>query len=73
MNTSTDRIERKILLKAPRARVWRALSDAPEFGGWFGVDFKGKLGKFGLGRFRPRLDTPQNVLEFFCCHMTSLA
>jgi uncharacterized protein YndB with AHSA1/START domain len=42
MNTSTDRIERKILLKAPLARVWRALSDAGEFGDWFGVDFKGK-------------------------------
>jgi uncharacterized protein YndB with AHSA1/START domain len=42
MNTSTDRIERKILLKAPRARVWRALSNAAEFGSWFGVDFKGK-------------------------------
>jgi uncharacterized protein YndB with AHSA1/START domain len=42
MNTSTDRIERKILLKAPRSRVWRALSDAAEFGTWFGVDFKGK-------------------------------
>ena len=42
MNASTDRIERKILLKAPRSRVWRALSDAAEFGAWFGVDFKGK-------------------------------
>jgi uncharacterized protein YndB with AHSA1/START domain len=42
MNTSTDLIERKILLKAPRSRVWRALSDAAEFGAWFGVDFKGK-------------------------------
>src|ERR1700676_1419957 len=42
MNTSTDRIERKILLKAPCSRVWRALSDAAEFGAWFGVDFKGK-------------------------------
>jgi uncharacterized protein YndB with AHSA1/START domain len=42
MNASTDRIERKILLKAPCSRVWRALSDAAEFGAWFGVDFKGK-------------------------------
>lgn len=42
MNTSTDRIERKILLKAPRARVWRALSNAEEFGSWFGVALKGK-------------------------------
>jgi uncharacterized protein YndB with AHSA1/START domain len=48
MNTSTDRIERKILLRATRARVWRALSDAPEFGGWFGVDFKGK--SFAAGK-----------------------
>ena len=48
MNTSTDRIERKILLKAPRSRVWRALSDAGEFGDWFGVDFKGKA--FAAGK-----------------------
>jgi uncharacterized protein YndB with AHSA1/START domain len=42
MPSSTDRIERQILLKAPRSRVWRALSDAKEFGDWFGVDFTGK-------------------------------
>ena len=43
MNTSTDRIERKVLINAPRARVWRAVSDAAEFGEWFGVNFKGKV------------------------------
>jgi uncharacterized protein YndB with AHSA1/START domain len=48
MSSSTDRIERTILLKAPRARVWRALSNAEEFGGWFGVDFKGQ--SFAAGR-----------------------
>ena len=42
MNTSTDRIERKVLIKGSRARVWRALGNAAEFGDWFGVDFKGK-------------------------------
>jgi uncharacterized protein YndB with AHSA1/START domain len=42
MNPSTDRIEREILLKAPRARVWRAVASAEEFGNWFGVAFKGK-------------------------------
>jgi uncharacterized protein YndB with AHSA1/START domain len=42
MNSATDRIERKIMLKAPRARVWRALSNAEEFGAWFGVELKGK-------------------------------
>jgi uncharacterized protein YndB with AHSA1/START domain len=42
MTSSTDRVERKILLKAPRSRVWRALSDAKEFGDWFGVNFTGQ-------------------------------
>jgi uncharacterized protein YndB with AHSA1/START domain len=36
---STDRIEKKILIKAPRSRVWRAISDSREFGHWFGVHF----------------------------------
>lgn len=40
---STDRIEKKILLKAPRARVWRALTDAVEFGSWFGVRIAGSF------------------------------
>ncbi len=34
---SADRIERKIVLMAPRSRVWRAIADAAEFGSWFGV------------------------------------
>jgi uncharacterized protein YndB with AHSA1/START domain len=42
MTQTTDRIERKILLRVPRARVWRALSNAEEFGGWFGVNLEGK-------------------------------
>jgi len=42
MSSSTDRIEREILLKAPLSRVWRAISNAEEFGDWFGVALKGK-------------------------------
>ncbi len=42
MSSSTDSIERRILLKASRSRVWRALSNAEEFGEWFGVDFTGQ-------------------------------
>jgi uncharacterized protein YndB with AHSA1/START domain len=38
---STDRIEKKILLRAPRKRVWRALTDSKEFGTWFGMKFDG--------------------------------
>jgi uncharacterized protein YndB with AHSA1/START domain len=43
MTQSTDRIERRILLKAPRARVWRALANAEEFGRWFGVRLEGQM------------------------------
>ena len=42
VTTSTDRIERSIVLKAPRAKVWRALSNAEEFGKWFGVVLTGR-------------------------------
>lgn len=42
MNASTDRIEKQILLKAPRSRVWQALADAESFGEWFGVRFEGQ-------------------------------
>jgi uncharacterized protein YndB with AHSA1/START domain len=38
---STDRIEKKVLLRAPRKRVWRALADSKEFGHWFGMKFDG--------------------------------
>lgn len=41
MNANTDRIEKQVLLKAPRERVWRALSEAEQFGAWFGVRFDG--------------------------------
>jgi uncharacterized protein YndB with AHSA1/START domain len=39
--SSTDRIEKSIFLRASRARVFRALTDAREFGAWFGVAFVG--------------------------------
>jgi uncharacterized protein YndB with AHSA1/START domain len=41
MASNTDRIEKKVLLRAPRERVWRAISDSAQFGSWFGVAFEG--------------------------------
>ena len=35
--SDTDRIEKRIVLRSPRSRVWRALTDPAEFGQWFGV------------------------------------
>ncbi|MBD8900043.1 SRPBCC family protein [Rhodanobacter sp. DHG33] len=42
MNTSTDRIERQILLQATRDKVWHALVDAESFGDWFGMKLQGE-------------------------------
>lgn len=44
MNTvsDTDRIERSIVINAPRERVWRALANAEDFGTWFGANLKGQ-------------------------------
>ena len=36
---SSDRIEKQVVLNAPRARVWRSLATSAEFGKWFGVNF----------------------------------
>jgi uncharacterized protein YndB with AHSA1/START domain len=33
--TGQDCIEKKAVLRAPRSRVWRALTNAEEFGTWF--------------------------------------
>lgn len=37
----SDRIEKRIELKAPVSRVWRALTDYREFGEWFRVKLDG--------------------------------
>lgn len=39
-------IERKVLLRAPRSRVWDALTDVKKFCEWFGVEAAG-------GEFKP--------------------
>ena len=43
----SNSIEKQIDLKAPVARVWRALTDHREFGAWFRVELDGP---FAVGR-----------------------
>jgi uncharacterized protein YndB with AHSA1/START domain len=47
----SDRIEKRIELKAPISRVWRALTDYREFGQWFQVKLDGPFqsGKVSTG------------------------
>lgn len=53
----TDRIQKQILLRAPRERVWHALSDSAQFGRWFGVTLDGPFsaGQVTRGRIVPNL------------------
>lgn len=56
--TGHDRIEKKVTLRAPVSRVWRAISDAQEFGSWFGVRLEGPFvaGRTVTGSFDRAFD-----------------
>jgi uncharacterized protein YndB with AHSA1/START domain len=52
MSSETDRIEKQIVLRAPRGKVWRALTDARQFGAWFRAALEGDFvpGQWTRGR-----------------------
>jgi len=39
--SETDRIEKEVLIQAPRASVWAAVGDSQQFGKWFRCRFEG--------------------------------
>ncbi len=52
-------IEKQIVLKATRERIWQAITDSGRFGTWFGVEFDGPFveGAWIVGRIAPtRMD-----------------
>ena len=50
--SQTDRIEKRVALRAPISRVWRALTDAKEFGSWFRVALEGSFAEGATVRGR---------------------
>jgi uncharacterized protein YndB with AHSA1/START domain len=56
--SSTNEIMKRITLRAPVSRVWRAISDAREFGLWFGFTLDGDFepGRRMKGTFNGTLD-----------------
>jgi len=40
-DSDMSRIEKRVIIRAPRSRVWRAITDPAEFADWFGVTVKG--------------------------------
>ncbi len=61
MAPDTDRIRKQVLLRATPDRVWRAISDAKEFGTWFGMALEGPFvaGTSVVGRIRPTVVDPE--------------
>src|SRR5579863_4994893 len=55
---SYDKIEKRVTLRAPVSRVWRAIADSQEFGRWFGVKLQGQFaaGKTITGTFDETLN-----------------
>jgi uncharacterized protein YndB with AHSA1/START domain len=37
---SSDRIQKSVVLRAPRSKVWRALTDPEQFSEWFGATLR---------------------------------
>jgi uncharacterized protein YndB with AHSA1/START domain len=74
--STTDRIEKRVVLRAPRERVWNAICDAKQFGTWFGVEFDGPFvaGAAMKGRMTPtkvdgevaKLQEPYAGMAFDC-------
>jgi len=58
MSSDTDRIQKSVTLRAPLERVWAAVSDAAQFGSWFGVAFDGP---FVAGRVMKGTVVPTTV------------
>ena len=61
---STDRIETRIEVNAPRSRVWRAVSSAKEFGTWFGVQLDEEFVAGATVRGRMTYKGEQFTLDF---------
>jgi len=56
-----DRIEKTVVLRAPRDRVWNAIADAKQFGTWFGVALDGPFvaGQRVTGKMAPTQVDPE--------------
>jgi uncharacterized protein YndB with AHSA1/START domain len=62
---SQDRIEKIVTLRAPVARVWRAIANAEEFARWFGIKLDGPFtaGKALRGTFDEAMLDEARLIE----------
>lgn len=59
-NSAPQTIVKQVTLRASRTRVWRALTNAKEFGAWFGAHFEGEFapGAAMRGEIQPTTADP---------------
>jgi uncharacterized protein YndB with AHSA1/START domain len=50
--STSDRIEKRVVLRAARSRVWRAITTAEEFGTWFRMNLEGAFAEGATIRAR---------------------
>ena len=62
---NSDRIEKRVTLRAPRSRVWRAIASADEFSKWFGVSLEGSFAEGQAIRGKISYRGQQLTLEMF--------
>jgi uncharacterized protein YndB with AHSA1/START domain len=62
--TTTDTITKEIRLRATPARVWRALSNAREFGAWFGARLDDELAPGKTARGKIAFKGTELTIEF---------
>lgn len=60
-HASTDRIEKRVSLAAPRSRVWKALTSSKEFSTWFGIDLDGPFAEGRMVRGRLTMKNHEEV------------
>jgi uncharacterized protein YndB with AHSA1/START domain len=60
---STDRIEKRVVVRASRSRVWRAIATAEEFGAWFGMTIDDVFAEGTTVRGRLTYQGQEHVVE----------
>jgi uncharacterized protein YndB with AHSA1/START domain len=63
--TKLQRIEKQILLKAPRSRVWQALTDQKQFSTWFGHELLDPIAPGAVVRARVQWQGKDTIEPFF--------